>query len=152
MTTWGIILICVLGVLIVAAVVLFILGRRMQKKQDVQQEEMKKQAQPMSFYIIDKKKMRLKDAGLPKVVYDNAGRLSKISKLPILKVKVGNRVMSLACDNEVYKTLLPKQEVKAQVSGIYVISAKRVRGPMLETKAKRGKDGKKKESFIDRLR
>ena len=60
--------------------------------------------------------------------------------------------MSLVCDAEVYKTLLPKQEVKAMVAGIYVVSAKRIRGPVYEGKGKKTKDGKKKESFIDRLR
>lgn len=140
----------VLGLILIAMIVLYILGRRTQKKQESQEEEMKKQAQSMTFFIIDKKKMRLKDAGLPKVVYDSAPRLSRLGKVPVLKVKVGNRVMSLVCDAEVYKTLLPKQEVKAQVAGIYVVSAKRIRGPVYE--GKKTKDGKKKESFIDRLR
>lgn len=150
MSTGWIITIIVMGVLIIGMVVLFILGRRTQKKQDEQQEDMKKNAQPMTFFIIDKKKMRLKDAGLPKVVYESAPKLSRLGKVPVLKVKIGNRVMSLVCDGQVYKTLLPKQEVKAQVAGIYVISAKRIRGPVYEDK--KGKGGKKKESFIDKLR
>ena len=58
--------------------------------------------------------------------------------------------MNLICDNAVYKEILPKQEVKAQVSGMYVISAKRIRGPVAEVK--RDKKGRVKESFIDRLR
>lgn len=150
MSTWLIILLIVLGVMIVALVLLYIFGRRTQKKQEAQEEDMKKQAQSMTFFIIDKKKMRLKDAGLPKIVYESSPKLARLGKVPILKVKAGNRVMNLVCDAEVYKTLLPKQEVKAQVAGIYVISAKRIRGPVYEGKT--GKDGKKKESFIDRLR
>jgi len=42
--------------------------------------------------------------------------------------------MSLVCEEEVFKTILPKQEVKAQVSGIYVTSARRIRGPLPEPK------------------
>lgn len=141
----------VLGVLIIALLALFIFGRRTQKKQEAQEEDMRRQAQPMTFYIIDKKKMRLKDAGLPKVVYDSSPKLARISKVPILKVKVGNKVTNLVCDGEVYKTLLPKQEVKAQVAGIYVVSAKRVRGPVYEDK-KSKKNNNNKESFIDKLR
>lgn len=152
MSTWLIILLIVLGLMIIAMVVLYIMGRRTQKKQEAQEEEMRKQAQPLTFFIIDKKKMRLKDAGLPKVVYESSSKLARLGKVPVLKVKAGNRVMNLVCDAEVYKTLLPNQEVKAMVAGIYVISAKRVRGPVYEGKVKRGKDGKKKESFIDRLR
>lgn len=150
MSTGWIITIVVLGVMVIAMVVLFILGRRTQKKQEQQQEDMKKSAQPMTFFIIDMKKMRLKNAGLPKVVYESAPKLSRLGKVPVLKVKVANRVMSLVCDADVYKTLLPKMEVKAQVAGIYVVSAKRIRGPVYE--GKKTKSGKKKESFIDRLR
>ena len=111
MSPWLIVLLCVLGLMIIALIVLYIFGRRTQKKQEVQEEEMKKQAQSLNFFIIDKKKMRLKDAGLPKIVYESAPKLSRLGKVPVLKVKAGNRVMSLVCDAEVYKTLLPKQEV-----------------------------------------
>ena len=152
MKPWLIIMLIVLAVMIAVLIVLYVMGKRTQKKQEAQEEDMKKQAQPMNFFIIDKKKMRLKNAGLPKIVYDSSPRLAKLGKVPVLKVKVGNRVMNLVCDAEVYKTLLPKQEVKAQVAGIYVVSAKRIRGPVYEGKVKKGKDGKKKESFIDRLR
>ena len=150
MSPWLIVLLIVLGLMIIALIVLYIFGKRTQKKQETQEEEMRKQAQSINFFIIDKKKMRLKNAGLPKVVYESAPKLSRLGKVPVLKVKAGNRVMSLVCDAEVYKTLLPKQEVKAQVAGIYVLSAKRIRGPVYE--GKKTKDGKKKESFIDRLR
>lgn len=152
MSTGWIILIVVLVVMIGLFIFLYFFGKRTQKKQEEQTEDMKKSSQQMSFYIIDKKKMFLKNAGLPKVVYDNANFVAKVTRVPIIKVKVANKVMSLVCDNEVYKTLLPKQEVRAQVSGIYVLSAKRVRGPVYEGKVKRDKNGNKKESFIDKLR
>ena len=47
--------------------------------------------------------------------------------------------MSLICDANVFNTLAPKQEVKATVSGIYVTSAKRIRGPIVETDPKKRK-------------
>ena len=110
MPVWMIILICVLGVVIAGLIVLTIIGNRNKKKQDEQTAEMEKQAQTLSLFIIDMKKMKMKDAGLPKVVIDASPRMAKRAKVPILKVKTGNRVMSLICDPEVYKTLLPKQE------------------------------------------
>ena len=76
--------------------------------------------------------MKIKEAGLPKIVYEQTPKYLRRSKLPILKVKVGPKVMSLICDSKLYPTLLPKQEVKATVSGIYVTSAKRIRGPVYE--------------------
>ena len=148
MPTWLLILLIVLVVVVLVLVGLTIWSRRAQKKQDEQAEEIKKQAQTMSLYIIDMKKMRLKDSGLPKIVYESAPRLAKISKMPILKVKAGNQVMSLMCDPEVYKTLAPKQEVRAQVSGMYVVSAKRIRGPVVEM----SKSKKRRENLLDKLR
>lgn len=148
MPTWLLIVLIVLVVVVLVLVGLTIWSRRVQKKQEEQAEDIKKQAQTMSLYIIDMKKMHLKDSGLPKIVYESAPRMAKISKVPILKVKAGNQVMSLMCDPEVYKTLAPKQEVRAQVSGMYVVSAKRVRGPVKEM----SKSQKRRENLLDKLR
>lgn len=152
MPTWLLIVIIVVVALAAIGVVIYIFGRKAQKKQAKQEEDLQKNAQQMTFYVIDMKKMRLKDAGLPKIVYDSVPKRSRIFKVPVLKVKAGNRVMSLICDPAVFKTILPKQEVKAMVAGVYVTSAKRVRGPQLESTKKKDKNGKVKESFIDRLR
>lgn len=151
MPTWLLIFIIVFGVAVLIAVGLYFLGKRAEKKNAKNAAEIERTAQPMNFYVIDKKKMRLKNAGLPKIAYEQANFMAKIGKLPIVKAKIGNRVMNLVCDEAVYKTLLPKQEVHAMVSGIYVKSAKRIRGPVAE-EGKKGKNGKKKVSFIDKLR
>ena len=150
MPTWTIVVLIVLAVIVAVMLVLYFLGKRNQKKQEAQEEEIKKQAQPMSFFIIDKKKLHLKDAGMPKAMYENTPKLARLGKVPVIKVKVANRVMNLMCEPGVYKTLLPKQEVKAMVAGMYVVSAKRVRGPIYEPKKK--KNGKEKVSILDRLR
>lgn len=151
MPTWLLICIIVGCVVALGLGALIFFGRRAEKKQKENEEMLQKGAQPMNLFIIDKKKARLKDAGLPKAVYDAVPRLGKIGKMPLVKVKVANRITTLVTDKEVYKTILPKQEVKAMVSGMYLLSAKRVRGPQVELK-KTGKDGKVKESWIDRLR
>ena len=93
---------------------------------------MMQQSQVMTLYIIDKKKMKLTEANLPKVVTENLPKMVKRAKMPVLKVKVGPRVMSFIADEEVFKNVLPKQEIKADVAGIYVLSAKRIRGPVAE--------------------
>ncbi|MDE7432145.1 MAG: hypothetical protein K2N34_09570 [Lachnospiraceae bacterium] len=124
----------ILAVLLVLLIVLYVFGRKAQKKADSQRATMENQSQTMSFYVIDKKKMKLTEAGLPKIVTEQTPKYLRRAKLPILKVKVGPKVMSLICDDKVFATILPKQEVKAQVSGIYVLSAKRIRGPLPEPK------------------
>lgn len=124
----------VFAVLAVIFVVLYIVGRKAEKKAASQREMMESQAQTMSFFVIDKKKVKLSEANLPKVVVEQTPKYLRRTKLPILKVKVGPKVMSLICDDKIFPNILPKQEVKAQVSGIYVISAKRIRGPIPEPK------------------
>lgn len=133
----------VLAVLVVILLVLVILGKRLQKKQESQQASIESAAQTMNFFIIDKKMMKLTEAGLPKIVLEQTPKLMRRAKLPILKVKVGPKVMSLICDQKVFETLAPKQEVKASVSGIYVTSAKRIRGPIVETDPKKRKAAEK---------
>ena len=133
MGTVGTIILIVLAVLVVGLIVLYFIGRRLQKKQDENQAQ------------IDMKKMKLNEAGLPKIVIEQTPKYMRRAKLPILKVKVGPRVMSLICDAKVFATLAPKQEVKATVSGIYVTSAKRIRGPIVETDPKKRKEQIKAE-------
>lgn len=141
--TAGIVLLVIIAILIIAIIALYILGRRMQKKEAESQSQMEAASQNMTFYIIDMKRMKFKDANLPKIVMEQTPKYARRVKLPILKVKVGPRVMSLICDPKVFDTLAPKQEVKAKVSGIYVTSAKRVRGPIVETDPKKRKEQEK---------
>ena len=134
MKTFFIVLIIILAVVVGALIALYFVGKKMQKKQEANQASIDAAAQTMNFFIIDMKRMKLSEAGLPKIVTEQTPKYLRRAKLPILKVKVGPRVMSLICDESVFSTILPKQEVKARVSGMYVISAKRIRGPLPEPK------------------
>ena len=145
MNTFWIVLLIILAVVVVAFIALYFVGKRLQKKQDASQAQIDAAAQTMTFFIIDKKKTKLTEAGLPLVVTEQTPKYLRRAKLPIIKVKVGPRVMSLICDAKVYETLAPKQEVKATVSGIYVTSAKRLRGPIVESDPKKRKAQEKAE-------
>lgn len=144
----------VLVILVILAILLAVLayfGRKAQKKQAEQKATMDAVAQTMSLYIIDKKRMKLSEANLPKVVTDSVPKYMRWMKMPVAKVKVGPRVMTLICDEPVFAQILPKQEIKAVVSGIYITSAKRIRGPIPEPKKKNGffsrfKKSKKEDS------
>ncbi len=127
----------ILAIMAIVLVVLYFLGKRAEKKSAEQKSAMDAAAQTMSLFIIDKKRLKIKDANLPKIVGESIPKYMKWAKLPIVKVKVGSRVMSLIADEKIYSQLIPKQEVKAVVSGIYITSAKRIRGPVPEAKVKR---------------
>ena len=74
MSTLSIVLLIVLAVLVVVLLVLYFLGKRMQKKQDEQQAQIDASKQTVSMLIIDKKKMKIKDSGLPAMVLEQTQR------------------------------------------------------------------------------
>ncbi len=138
LSTGLIVLIVVLVVLIAAVVALFILGKRAQKKQEEQQVQLDAMKQTVTMLIIDKKRMKLKEAGLPQAVIDQTPKLLRGSRLPILKVRIGNRVMSLICDEKIFDSVPTKKEVKASVSGIYVTEVKGLHGKVQAPEQKKG--------------
>lgn len=137
-----IVLLVITAVLLVGIIVLFFIGKKAEKKQAEQQKVLDANAQVVNVFVIDKKKMRLKDAGLPSVVMEQAPKYARRAKLPIIKVKAGPRVMNLIADAKIYEQILPKQDIKATVSGIYITSFKRIRGPVYEPKKKKKRFGK----------
>lgn len=141
-------MIVILVVLIAAVVVLYFLGKKAQKKQDEQQAQMDAMKQTVSMLIIDKKKMRLKDAGLPPQVLAQAPKLMRMSKLPIVKAKIGPQVMSLVCDAKIFDDVPVKKEVKATVSGIYITGVKGLHG---KSEAKPVKKKSKYKQFVEKI-
>ena len=114
--------------LVLALVVLYFVGRKMQKKQDEQQQLMETHKQSMNMLIIDKKKVRFKDAGFPQSVIDQTPKMARRMKVYAVKVKVGPQLTTLICDAKVYDTIPVKKEVKAVVSGLYILSVKGLHG------------------------
>lgn len=120
-----------LVILFIAAVllaILYFLGRRLEKRQVEQQAMLEAAAQTVSMLVIDKKKMKIKDATLPKIVYEQTPKYMRWAKVPIVKAKVGPKVMTLMADAHVFDALPLKTEVKVVVSGIYITQIKSARG------------------------
>lgn len=137
MNPW-IIFAVVLVIAIIVLVVLYFLGNKMQKKQATQREQMEANAQNVTMLVIDKKKMPLKDANLPKIVIDNTPKYLRRSKLPIVKAKVGPKVMTLICDEDIFDQVPVKAEIKARVSGLYIIGVRNFRNAPVPQAEKKG--------------
>ena len=135
MSTPMIIMLIVLVVLIGVCVALYFFGKKAQKKQAEQQQQMDAVAQTVSMLIIDKKKMKLKDAGLPAVVLENTPKYLRRSKVPVVKAKVGPKVMTLMCDAKVFEVLPVKKEAKV----VSISQALRVSAVVLIFQRKRRK-------------
>ncbi|MBR1692563.1 MAG: hypothetical protein IJ711_07290 [Lachnospiraceae bacterium] len=128
MSTGAIVMLVILVVLIIGIGVLYFLGRRAQKRQEEQQEQINANKQTVSMLIIDKKMMKLKDSGLPQMVIDQTPKLMRGAKLPIVKAKIGPQIMTLVCDAKIFDKVPVKKEVKASVSGIYITDVRGYRG------------------------
>jgi predicted Holliday junction resolvase-like endonuclease len=136
MLPWIILLIIVA----VTAVVLFILyrlGKKLQKRQEAANEQMAQVSQTVSMLVIDKKTMKMKEAGLPQAVIDQTPKYLRRSKVPIVKAKIGPKVMTLMCDPKIYELITVKKEVKAVVSGIYITNVKGIRTGLDKKPAKK---------------
>lgn len=123
-----------LGVLVVIVVVLALLyfaGRKLEKRQVEQQAMLEAAAQVVSMLVIDKKKLKLSEAGLPKMVYEQTPKYLRWTKVPVVKAKIGPKVMTLMADQKVFDSLPVKTEAKVVVSGIYITEIKSVRGGVI---------------------
>lgn len=130
------IILLVLAIVAAILVGLYFLGTKMQEKQVKAEKAMKQNEMTLSLLIIDKQKLKPKDSGLQKAVIDSIPAYMKWRKIPVVKARLikanfagGAQIISLICDDKVFKYLPTKTEVKAVVAGMYItklLSAKGV--------------------------
>ena len=145
MSTFSIVMIVIIVILIAACIALYFFGKKAEKRQAEQQEQMDAVEQTVSMLIIDKKKMKLKESGLPASVIESTPKYLRRTKVPVVKAKVGPRIMTLMCEGKVFDVLPVKKEVKAVVSGLYITGIKSVRGGSIE-------QPQKKKGFFSRFK
>ena len=119
MTVWDV-LIIVFAVLGVVAVVLFILNRWASKRMVEHNTMLDRTKQPASIYVIDKKRDKLQNANLPKIVMEQVPKWNKFMKVYLVKAKIGPQITTLICDKEVFNALPLKKTVKADLAGMYI--------------------------------
>lgn len=131
MSTLTIVLLVILIILIVGLVVLYFMGNKAQKNQAQSQEMLEAAKQPATILVIDKKRLKITESGLPKQVIDQVPWYSRRMKLPIVKAKIGPRVMTMIADGNVFEQLPLKKECNVIISGLYITDVKSVRGGSL---------------------
>lgn len=144
-----IVLIIILVLMVAALVALSIYGRKLQKKQEETQKEMQAASQSVSMLIIDKKHMKLKESGLPQLVIDQTPKYMRGQKVPVVKAKVGPKIMPLLCDEKIFALIPVKKEIRAVVSGIYIMDVKGLR-TNLEAKPKKMKFSEKVKAKLSK--
>lgn len=140
MPWWGVLLI-ILAVAIALLVVLYFVGKKLQARQTEAEAQMQANKQTVSLLVIDKKRMKIKDAQLPAGVIDQIPKMQRNLKAPLAKVKIGPQILTMFVDEKIFDSLPVKKEVKAEISGMYIISVKGMHGTIIK------KDEKKKGFF-----
>ena len=138
MPKFAIVLLTILIIMIIALIVLYFVGKRAQKKKEEQDAQIAAAAQTISMLIIDKKRLPVKKSGLPQMVIDQTPWYLRRSKMPIVKAKIGPKIMTLVADASIYDLLPVKREVKVVVSGIYITAIKSARGGIEKPEPKKG--------------
>ena len=141
MSVWTVILIIAVIAAIILGVLYFV-GRKMQAKQEDQRAQLDQMAQTVNMLVIDKKRMKIMEAGFPKMVTDNIPKRAKMSKVPVVKAKIGPKITPLLCDEAIFDDVPVKAEIKAVVSGIYITSIKNLRNVAPPEPEKRGLSGR----------
>ncbi len=131
MKTGTIILLVIIAILIGILVFLYFMGRRLQKRQEEQNAQVQANKQPYVIMAVDKKRLKLKESGLPEEVIAQTPWYARRSKIPVVKAKVGNRFMNLIADENVFDLIPINKQVKAMISGIYIVEVKGMRGAKL---------------------
>lgn len=137
---WSLIFNVILWILLIAVIILGVLyyfGRKLEKKQAASQSMMEAAKQTVSILVIDKKKLKIKESGLPKMVYEQTPKYMRWAKLPIVKAKVGPKIVTLIADEKVYQVLPVKSEAKVVISGLYITELKSVRGKAIQPASKK---------------
>ncbi|MDO4977852.1 MAG: hypothetical protein Q4E53_11385 [Eubacteriales bacterium] len=128
-------------ILIIGGIAIFFLykkGNKMQAEQQEQKEKLVASAQKMTMLIIDKKRLPLKESGLPQMVIDQSPKRAQRAKVPVVKAKVGPKIMSLVADEDIYDLIPVNASVHAMVSGIYITSINNYRKAPVVKEEKKG--------------
>lgn len=115
-------------IIIVAIVIVAILGglyylnkksmRRMIQAQDfIDQNRM-----TVQIFVIDKKQEKPSPTNLPKSVYEQMPKTTRMRKANLVKAKVGPQIVTLMCDKPVFEVLPVKKSIKVDLAGMYIIT------------------------------
>ena len=137
-STWQIVLWVIVIVLAAILVALFFIGRSLEKKQAEQQEQIEAAKQSVTFLVLDKKRLRLKESKLPQQVIDATPWYLRRSKLPIVMVRFNGQVMRMISDEAIFELIPVGKEVRATVSGLYITDVKGIRGALDSKPVKKG--------------
>jgi uncharacterized membrane protein YqiK len=115
----------VVAVVIVALVIGYtILRKRLKKKMDDQKALVDENKINASIFVIEKRKAKITEANLPKNVMSQIPALYKIRKMPLITAKIGQQIVTLVCEDDLYDKIPDKKNINVELAGIFIVSVK----------------------------
>ena len=130
MPVFAIVMLIILAALVALLIFLYFWGKRLQKRQDESREKMEETKQSVQMLVIDKKMLPIKSSGLPQAAIDQTPKYLRRSKLPIVKARCQGKIMTFIADSNIYPVIPVKKEVKATISGLYIMDVRAIRGQL----------------------
>lgn len=140
----GDIILIIVAVAAVLAAAIYLFNRWAYKKIDSQQAIIDRSKQKVSIYVIDKRKDKITNVNMPKIVIEQIPKVYKVMKMYFVQAKIGPQIMTLMCDKRVFEAIPVKKTVKVEIAGIYIVNVMGMKTPEELKAAKKAKKEKQK--------
>ncbi|OON97739.1 MAG: hypothetical protein ATN31_01295 [Candidatus Epulonipiscioides saccharophilum] len=117
-------LVALIWVIVIGAILtgLYFWGKRIQGRLDQQQAMINEHKQATQIFVIDKKKDKLANINLPKMVKEQIPKKQAKRQMPVVIAKIGPQILTLLCDESVYNVLPVKKTCKVELAGVLIVS------------------------------
>ncbi len=145
MSTGDIIIIIVIIVGAILAGLLWLNKKASQKMSD-QQDMINRSKQTTTIFVIDKKKAKISEVNMPKMVTEQMPKIYKFLKLYFVQAKIGPQILTLMCDKKVFNAITVKKNIKVELAGIYIVNVIGMKSDKELKEIKKAKKERKKET------
>jgi len=111
----------ILGIVAAAAAgAFFFFRKKLRKKMDDQQTLVNQHKVATNILVLEKKRIKVANANMPKSVIEQIPRIYKVRKVPVVKAKIGPQVIDLLCDESIFDKLPERKTVRVDLAGIFI--------------------------------
>ena len=100
------------------------LRKRFKNRIEQQKTLVDQHKRTISIFVIEKKKAKITDANMPKMVVDQIPAIYKLKKMPLITAKVGPQIVTLLCEDKIYDQIPDKKNVTVDIAGIFIAAVK----------------------------
>nr|WP_317359187.1 hypothetical protein [uncultured Tyzzerella sp.] len=126
--------------------ILYWLNKKASKKMGEHQDMINRSKQTTTIFVIDKKKAKITEVNMPKMVTEQMPKFYKFLKLYFVQAKIGPQILTLMCDKHVFNAITVKKNIKVELAGIYIVSVVGMKSQKELKEMKKAKKDKEKEA------